>query len=207
MKKHYIIFSILSIWGSSLFLFQNSAAFELPSSLFSIAQIIIGQTTINEIKNSYGSTQSYRISADEESDIEVCYSQTESNKKSFVYFRTGVMGGDSIITGFRISSLPSTKKCLPIKSKINPLITGNGVYIGQSKNDFLKTFPFKFRQNKTELFFNTLMQRKATKDELKKLRARWPDETQDYFDVTININARFKNDLLVDYYIQKFESF
>jgi hypothetical protein len=187
--------------------FASCMAAELPNSLFSIDKVTIGQTTLDEIKSKYGVNIPYRVSKEDESEIEICYSNTESKKKSFLIFESGVMGNNKVITGFRITAITLNKKCSPISLNIRSLDTGNGVYIGQHQKNFIKAFPFSFQNNNSELLYKTVKQRKATEVELKKLRAKWPNEGQDYFDVTIEIKAKFKKDRLIDYYVKKFESY
>jgi len=57
------------------------------------------------------------------------------------------------------------------------------------------------------LIYEAVSQRAATEEELKRLRAKWPDEKQDYFDVTTTLKAKFKDNRLIDFYVQKIESY
>ena len=90
---------------------------------------------------------------------------------------------------------------------IRALKTGNGVRLGQTVADFKKTIPVGFKQRGSELTYEAVSQRAATQEELKRLHAKWPDEKQDYFDVTMTLRARFKDNRLVDFYVHKIESY
>jgi hypothetical protein len=57
------------------------------------------------------------------------------------------------------------------------------------------------------LTYEAVSQRTATQEELKKLRTNWPNEAQDYFDVTITVKAKFKSNRLIDLYVHKIESY
>jgi hypothetical protein len=117
------------------------------------------------------------------------------------------MGGFKVITGYRITAFPPKGKCVFTKTNMRNYVTKNGVHLGQNIKEFEKSIPIEFKYNKSELTHESFSKRKATKDELKKIHARWPKEKQDYYDVTIIIKARFTDNRLVDFYVQKIESF
>ena len=73
--------------------------------------------------------------------------------------------------------------------------------------DFKKAVPVGFKRHGVELTYEAVTQRVATQEELKKLRAKWPNEKQDYFDVTTTLKAKFENNRLVDLYVHKIESY
>lgn len=182
-------------------------AAEIPFQAFSINNVTVGITTVDEILKTYGKTKISKTSRDDEADITMCYVFSSPKWKSFLVFESGVMGNFKQITGFRISVLPQNVECLPSKTDMDTLITGNGVYLGQSLIDFKKSFPVKFQQQGSELIFEAVIQRTATPEELKKIQTNWPNETQNYFDVTITVKAMFKKNRLIDFYIHKVESY
>ena len=73
--------------------------------------------------------------------------------------------------------------------------------------DFRKAIPVQFKQRGEVFLYENVSRRPATPEELRQLRARWPNEKQDFFDVTILIRARFRESRLVDLYVRKIESY
>lgn len=207
MTKKYCLFLLSGIFIFLFVLSSKLLAAGIPDNLFSIANVQIGVTTLDKIQKTYGTNAPYRISNEEEADVELCYSNNLSPERTFLIFESGIMGGYKEITGFRISTMHKNEKCKQTNLNIGTLSTGNGIYLGQSLTDFEKRFPFKFKRRGVELFYDTISQRKATTAELKRLHAMWPNEKQDYFDVTVDIKAIFKNDKLIDYYVHKIESY
>lgn len=206
MKNNFMSLIVNILFA--LFLSINaSVAGEIPQTVFTINNSTLGVTTLDEVRKMYGVADAYRVSRDDEADIAVCYTHPSTKEKYFLIFESSVMGSYKQITGFRLSKLHPSTNCLHTTSDIGSLATGNGAHLGQRLNDFLKTFPFKFERRNSELLFETIRQRKATEEELKKIRSAWPDEKQDSFDITITIRAKFKKDRLIDLYIQKIESY
>lgn len=205
MKKYssYFLTSLLVV----VLCAKVSFAAEIPSQAFSINNATVGVTTLDEIQKTYGIAKPSRVSRDDEADITVCYVSSSAKGKSFLVFESGVMGSFKHITGFRISALLPSGNCAPTKTDIGTLTTGNEVRLGQSLIDFKKSFPVEFRRRGSELTYETESQRTATQEELKRLRTNQPKETQDYFDVTITVKAKFKRNRLVDLYVHKIESY
>lgn len=205
MKKYssYFLTSLLVV----VLCAKVSCAVEIPSQAFSINNATVGVTTLDEIQETYGIAKASRVSRDDEADITMCYVYSSAKEKSFLVFESGVMGSFKHITGFRISALSPGGNCAPTRIDIGTLTTGNEVRLGQSLIDFKKSFPVEFRHQGSELIYETESQRTATQEELKRLRTKWPNETQDYFDVTITVKAKFKRNRLVDLYVHKIESY
>ena len=116
------------------------------------------------------------------------------------------MGGWEKITSFRISKRRPAESCASTVVDIDGLATGNGVRLGQTLEAFKNSFPVKFKRNGSKLIYQAVSKRAATDEELKSIRARWPNEKQVYFDVTVEINAKFDGDRLIDFYASTFES-
>jgi len=130
------------------------------------------------------------------------------------------MGGFKQITGFRISTLRPGGSCVSTRIDIGSLETGNGVRLGQRFADFKEAIPVEFKHRGSQLIYEAVSQRAAEyeaarrraatqeelKEELKRLRAKWPDGKQDHFDVTTTLRAKFKDNRLIDFYVQKIES-
>jgi hypothetical protein len=144
MKKRYYLSFLLNI--SILLIMQISAslAAEVPNSLFLIDNARIGVTTLDEIQKKYGINAPYRISKEEEADVEVCYFNSSSSGQAFLIFESGVMGSYKEIRGFRISAMHQNKKCKRINLEIRTLTTGNGIYLGQSLKEFEKNTLLNF---------------------------------------------------------------
>ena len=184
-----------------------SLAAEVPSQIFSINNATVGVTTIDEVRKTYGMAEPSRVSREDEADVTVCYVHSSSRGESFLFFESGVMGGFKRITGFRISTLRQNGNCVSTKIDVGALATGNGVRLGQSLEGFEKAVPVEFKRCGSELTYEAVSQREATQEELKRLRANWPNEKQDYFDVTTIIKAKFQDNRLIDFYVHKIESY
>lgn len=184
-----------------------SLAAEVPAQTFSINGATVGVTTLDEVSKTYGMVEPARVSKDEEANVTVCYAYSSPKGKSFLVFESGAMGGWTRITGFRISTARPSGDCASTKIDVGALATGNGVRLGQSLEDFKKAVPVDLKRHGSELTYKALGQRAATQEELKRLRTMWPNEKQDYFDVTTNIKAKFQDNRLIDFYVHKIESY
>ena len=184
-----------------------SLAADIPPETFSIGNATIGVATLSEVQKIYGAAEPSRVGREDEADVRVCYAYSSSKGRSFLIFESGVMGGLKQITGFRVSTVRPSGNCVSTKTDIGTLETGNGIRLGQSLADFKKAVPVAFKRRGSEFTYEVVGRRVATPEELGRLRAKWPNEKQDYFDVTMNLSARFKNDRLIDFYARKIESY
>ena len=184
-----------------------SLAAEVPSQIFSINNATVGVTTLDEVGKIYGMAEPSRASRDDEADVTVCYVHSSSGGESFLIFESGVMGGGHQITGFKLSTLRPKENCVPTKIDVGSLATENGVRLWQGLEAFEKAIPVEFKQCGSELIYESVSQRAATKEELIKLRANWPNEKQENFDVTTTIKAKFQDNKLIDFYVHKIESY
>lgn len=197
----------LAVLLASAFCASVSLAAEIPPATFSIDNATVGVTTLADIQEIYGAAEASRVGREDEADVRICYAYSSSKGRSFLIFESGVMGSFKQITGFRISTIRPSGNCVSTKTDVGVLETRNGVRLGQSLADFKKAIPVEFKRRGSELIYETLSQRAATQEELKRLRAKWPNEKQDYFDVTITLSAKFKDNRLVDFYVHKIESY
>jgi hypothetical protein len=184
-----------------------SLAAEVPPGIFSINNSTVGVTTLDEVRKTYGMAESSRVSREDEADVTLCYVHSPSSGRSFLVFESGVMGGGKRITGFRISVIRPNGNCVSTKINIGALATGNGVRLGQSLEGFQIALPVEFKRHGSNLNYEAVTQRVATKEELERLRAKWPNEKQDYFDVTTIIKAKFQDNRLIDLYVHKIGSY
>jgi len=184
-----------------------SCTAEVPSQFFSINSATVGTTTLDEIQKTYGVAELSKTNQGEEADVLICYVHASPKGESFLVFESGPMGGWKRITGFRISTVRPHGKCTPTKIDISALATGNGIRLGQSLEAFKKAVPVEYNRTDSELTYETVGQRAATQEELRKLRAKWPDEKQTYFEVTILIKAKFQHNRLVELYAHRIESY
>lgn len=198
-----------------------SLAAEVPPQTFSINNATVGATTLADVQKIYGMAAASRVSREDEADVRVCYVYSSPKGASFLVFESGPMGGGNQITGFRISTLRPSANCVATKIDIGNLETGNGVRLGQHLVDFKKAVPVEFKRRGSQLFYEAVSQRAADyeaarqraatqeelKEELKRLRAKWPNEKQAYFDVTTTLRAKFKDNRLIYFYVQKIESY
>lgn len=184
-----------------------SLAAEVPSQVFSINHATVGFTTLDQIRETYGIAQTARVSRDDGADIVMCYAHSARGRRSFLVFESGAMGGFTRITGFRLSLLAPSVRCASTTIDIGALATGNGIQLRQSRVDFENALPVEFRRRGSQLIYEAVSRRVATAEEQKRLRVRWPESKQDYFDVTITIKAKFSRDRLIDLYVHKIESY
>ncbi len=191
--------------GMALYAIGALAA-EVSSKIFSINGATVGVTTLDEVQKIYGKTESSRVSEETEPDVMICYVRTSSKGKTFLVFETGIMGSYKDITGFRISTILPRKNCATTNVDVGAMVTGNGVHLGQSLEDFKKVTPVEFKRHGSNLIYEAVSQRPATREELEGLRPRLPSE-QDYLSVVINIEATFKDNRLIDFYVHKIESY
>ncbi|MBY0266582.1 MAG: hypothetical protein K2W84_09240 [Burkholderiales bacterium] len=181
---------------------------ELPIGIFSIDGATVGVTTLDEVQQTYGKAKAYRVGREDGANVRICYAHSASTRGSYyLAFESGVMGEFSTITGFRISTIRPAKNCVSTKVDIGTLETRNGIRLKQTLQDFRSTVPIEFKRRGLEFTYEAVNKRLATPEELNKLRANWPQEKQDYFDVTITIKAKFKGDHLIDFFVQKIESY
>lgn len=180
---------------------------ELPVGIFSIDGATVGVTTLDDIQQTYGKAKAVAVSPEDGADVRMCYIHSSPKGRSYLSFESGVMGGFSTITGFRISTVRPAKNCVSTKVNIETLETQNGIRLKQSLQDFSNAAPVEFKRRGTELDYEAVSRRPATPEELNALRAKWPKGEQDYFDVTITIKAKFKDGQLIDFYVHKIESY
>ena len=183
------------------------AKVHVPAAVFQIDHVTIGSTTFDEIRETYGTAAPSRASREEEADVTLCYVHPSPKGRAFVVFESGVMGGYKEITGFRLSAQRGTGNCAPTDRDVASLATGNGIRLGQSLEDLQRAIPVTFRRRGPVLAYEGVSRRAATADELKRLRAEWPNEKQYYIDVTTIVRATFNANRLVDLYVHKIESY
>jgi hypothetical protein len=197
-----------------------SLAAEVPPETFSIDNATVGVTTLTDVQRIYGAAEASRVGREDGADVRICYTHPSSKGRTFLIFESGVMGGFKQITGFRLSTIRPSGNCVSTKTDIDTLETRNRVRLGQNLADFKKAIPVEFKRRGSELIYEAVNQRAADyeaarrraatqeemNEELKRLRAKWPNEQQDHFDVTMTLSAKFKDDRLIDFYVHKIES-
>ena len=179
----------------------------IPPGIFAIGNATVGVTTLDDVRKAYGSAYAKRAGRGEEANVTICYVQATSASNSYIEFESGVMGGYDRITGYRITQITPRADCSPTRADVGALSTANGIHLGQSVDNFRKSIPVEFEQEAQELVYKTVTKRKATPKELERLRARWPDEKEDHFDVTIGIRAKFRDNQLFYLYVHKIETY
>lgn len=185
----------------------GSAFGDLPPESFSVGGFLLNTTTLAEVQERLGAAQIVRTGPQDEADVSVCYVHRTRRKTSYLILESGPMGGFSRITGFRLSSIRPKMSCSQTAEDVAAMATGTGARLGQSVPGFRQAFPVTFQQREAMLAFEGVTRRIATPEEREKLRLRWPNETQDWFDVTTVIRARFLKNSLVDLYVSRIESF
>lgn len=198
-------FLLVHLMGACLA--ARSASGELRPESFSVGGFLLNSTTLAEVQERLGAAQIVRTGPQDEADVSVCYFHRARRMTSYLILESGPMGGFSRITGFRLSSIGPNKNCSQTAEDIAALATGNGVRLGQSVRTFQQAFPVTFQQQEAMLAFEGVTRRNATPEEREKLRLRWPNETQVWFDVTTVIKAQFHKDTLVDLYVSRIESY
>lgn len=188
--------------------YTHASASILPEGIFIIDNLRIGEATFDDIKSKFGSANTFKRSALEESDILICYSSSIKQRKAYLIFESGAMGGFNRITGFRLTNNFINKNCSNTEVDLLSLKTGAGVRLKQTKNDFLRIHKVNFRLKKnSKLLYQNESKREATEEERQELQKNWPEEKQYYFDVLVNIEAKFRNNLLIEYKASRVESF
>lgn len=178
----------------------------LPEKIFRMGAVELGKTTIYEIKTIYGNAESYRGSKDDGAEEYVCYILPHAKLKQYVEFETGEMGGYMQVIGFHLTAARPHGSC--VRASKLPDKANNGVGIGDRYDSFLKKFSIVFKRNKkTSLRYENVSQRKATMDELVYLQKTFPSDKEAHFDITVNIDAHFRNGRLIDYHVRKIESY
>jgi len=132
---------------------------------------------------------------------------TQGIERLELIFETGIMGGYTDITGFRVRTGRPHANCTAITFDAKRFRTHNGVHLGQTSANFERVLRIKFKRRGSELRYEGEGRSVATAAELKELRGRWPNEAQSYIDVTTTIRARFVADRLVDFCVRKIESY
>jgi hypothetical protein len=181
---------------------QNSV---ISPDVFQLNNIEIGKTSFKDIRAQLGKAKLIKNNKEDESPLKTCYVSNFARKKQFVVFESGAMGGFSRVTRINLTNRYPIKDCL--NTKANVLKFGNGIYLGQSLNDFQKKFNVLFNRNGSKFILEEKSRRKATPDELNELRKNWPDESDFSFDVDISIEANFSNGHLANYAVSKTESY
>jgi hypothetical protein len=178
-----------------------------PKEAFVIDKVKIGETTIEDVQSRYGESPVFKIRKTEDSANQVCYHNTSPDRQIFIIFESGPMGGFKSITGIRIAAGNAGERCTPTTINLSNASFGNGVRLYQDRKEFLEKFKISFKGSGEKLIYEGESTRKASKVELDKLREMWPNEKQTFFDVTTTIEARFKKNVLVDYYVSRIESY
>ena len=181
----------------------------LPENFFIIDNLLIGKATFDDVKTKFGTANTFRRSSQEESDVLICYSSSIKQHKAYLIFESGAMGGFNRITGFRLTTDSYiNKNCSNTEIDLLSLRTASGVGLKQTKKDFLRRHKVNFKlQKNSKLIYQNESKRDATEEEKQELQKNWPDEKQYYFDVLVNIEAKFRNNLLIDYKVSRVESF
>ena len=197
-----ILLPLISFWSD----LSQARSEEVSDASFSLGEVKIAQTTFDEIQAQFGKGNVIRGKS-EDSPVEICYASGPNGKNTFVIFETGPMGGFIRVTGFRVTTIDPKTNCAQTSVNLMTLSTANGVLLHLSKQEFLAKLPFPFKRRGAFLKYEAQSKREASKEELEKMRATWPKETQTYFDVMSTIEARFDKDRLIGYYASKIESY
>lgn len=180
---------------------------EIPPATFALASITVGVNTLDEVEDTYGAAKTSRVSSEDEAETRVCYSVVSPQGTSYLTFEAHVMGAYGVVTGFGVSIIQPNGPCVATKASVGILETGSGVRLGQSRAQVRRAIPVAFKNRGSKLSYETVTRRAASEEERQRLRARWPTEEQDYFDVTMSVTATFKDDRLVDFRVRRIESY
>lgn len=179
----------------------------LPGEIFSLGGIKIGVSTLRDVQALLGKSSVTRSGKEDESPLEVCYEAPSSGEHFYIVFESGAMGGFSRVTDFVITKQRPAGECSRLTSVKSVASSGNGVQLGQSREEFLSKFPTRFAANGNDLSYQLQTTRPADTEELKNLKKEWPNEKSYKFDVVIDIQAHFDNGVLTRYQVSKIESF
>jgi len=201
------LFLRISAWLPLLAGVSLAAGPVVPPGVFSVNHITIGMTTLDEVQKIYGTVEPSRVGPGDSADIAICYRAPSSTGRVFIIFESGDMGAFKEITGFRLSAERGSERCVSTAMDGGALATKNGIRLGQSLDAFQKAIPVSFKRRGPILEYEGVSRRAATADELKRLRAAWPNQKRYHVDVTIDIRAAFRAKRLVDFYVHKVESY
>jgi hypothetical protein len=165
--------------------------------------VTLGKTTFAEIRKKFGAAQDHRVGKEEESDIRICYShRSAASRIAYVAFDSGPMGGFSTVTSFQLSVDAPLADCVSTEIDIGGLKTATGIHLGQSIKDFEGTVAVPLETRGNALSYEGLSRRKMSATE------RQPEtpDSEAYFDVTVSLEARFEDDRLSTFRVERFES-
>jgi hypothetical protein len=202
--KRAIAFAVLT---SHLNVIAGSHLPTEPSGVFEIGKIQVGVTTLADAKAALGNSAEARQGQSDESPIQICYLIDSANGRYYIIFGSGAMGGFTRITEFSLTRDAPKQACTSVRSRNKLMATGNGVTLGQSRDEFYGKFLFKFKETGDISSYRENTTRIPNTEELSELRRAWPAEKTYQFDVSVSIDAVFKNGHLVKYRVSKIESF
>jgi hypothetical protein len=175
--------------------------------MFSIGQIKIGATTMDEAEQMLGPSEPFRSEKNDESPLSICYAVESPKGNFFVLLESGAAGGFKRITGFSISKANPKHTCGHLQAATESVLPANGVEIGDSRARFEKRFIVKFTHHGSNLSYESEGAREPSAEELENLKKMWPNEKSYRLDVTVRVSAHFDSDKLTSYTVSKVESY
>jgi hypothetical protein len=203
--RYIKLVSIASVLCAPRLVYSTGA---VPTSdIFSLGQIKIGTTTLDEVQKMLGPSDFFRPKKDDESPLSICYKAESPNGDFFVLLESGATGGFKRVTGFSISRVNPEHACGRLQATTESVQPANGVEIGESRESFEKRFTVRFAPCGSNLSYELDSTREPGAEELESLKKMWPNEKSYRLDVAVRVCAHFDNDHLTSYTVSKVESY
>ena len=202
--------AVVLAWAIPLIATPNACYADPPVPLnpatFAIGKYTIGRTTLADIAADLGTTDE-RL---EENGLvkKACYVLQKGPDRpvTIIEFESTVLGGLKRITGFTVRSEGSGVGCAqsPVDASLLPI--GNGVTLGISKPEFKRLMSLPFKERHGVLTYAKSAPRAVSEEEARKIRVQNPENPVPQIDVTVRIDATFRRDRLIAYYVSRLET-
>jgi hypothetical protein len=180
----------LFTWVCALPLAASAKGWQGANNL-SLAGVVVGQTTMQQIVAKFGPATLHR--GFDEPEASLCYRNAHGRVPTYVIFTTGPQVGWHTLTGFQLTSKAPAQTCQDSLVSFRALKTGNGIFLGQHANDFQRRFPVRFERLGLHLRYQNCAHEEATAAESATMQActQWG--------ACSRIDAEVKGDEVVSY--------
>jgi hypothetical protein len=178
----------------------------LPEGMFSIGKFELGKTTTSDVQTYFGPSEFRPLELGDGPDRGACYSNGNTAFSPTIVFETGALGGWTEITAYRLTKRHK-RKCEPTVISIAKLSTGNGLHLLSDRRAATKALNTPPSKSPITIRVEQAYQRKATPEEVNRIRKAYPDATHFAYDVVDTIELRFKNNVVDDLYVKRLVSY
>jgi hypothetical protein len=178
----------------------------LPEGMFSIGKFELGKATTSDVQTYFGPSELRPLELGDGPDRGVCYSNGNTASSPTIVFETGALGGWKEITAYRLTKRHK-RKCEPTAISIAELSTGNGLHLLSARRAVTQALDTPPSKSPTTTRVEQAYQRKATPEEVNRIRKVDPDATHFVYGVVDTIEVRFKNNFVSDLYVKRLVSY